>query len=922
MPVFLNCTDAGGLTPFLTSISHQKTDIFKLLLKNRYSDVCNGKSVLMQRLSKTFNSTQITCEKGMIFTHFLALFGNQETIDFANLTVSEVHTSATSELISPLHLAACRGNINFMIKAHKLGADFRIISKNGSTPYHSAVSCRSYIGLYVFGKLPEVRDNHNMSLGLYLVKDPKVAPLNGSADDECNLIDVHILQLLMNSSIVFITHRDSMKRNLFHYALRNGHFHLVEYIVNLRPKLSSILLLQEDEQGHTLIVHAINGLNVSQNSVGNIYTIPFNCFYIDLFRIQECFDSNNVKDLMMPSELSLLKVMIFNKDSQVKSIFASHFGEIMLKSKMYLVPYFLLRIADENREELLKGEITYALERDPEPHNVLSVVLIKPQLLVHCENRFGDPPLHLSSKYMDKIMLQLSHEYSDFLLREMFKTKGRQRVLLKCLDKNNLTLIEKAVENKALFFIDRLFGMFKKQLLSSSIIDYNKLIRDIVYLNLNTKSHREEIDRRQLVRERVVIKSYWDMKNNSATSAADRGQTEYSFFQKIIFTNFKQHGDMEFLITRKMKRYNFNEYGSDMIQYTSNDDIYLKYEHIFWKRKDELVKHILGNFSSRIDLNTLCSQKVMFSLVHFVAASDMHQTMSVLLRKAPLTVLTCTNKHGATLLYLAKVFQAKETIKLLEQKIKLTLPNKHFEETLIFKLLSNFKGSVSQHSLFAMQRHNIPYTLIYPHKLISYIKTFSHAIRTNILYKHIYTKHYPLVRISDFKFLFSVLFTTRTILMESAKRKISRCYKFKKLLDVYQKYLYFSIGPALPKHLGVYKDIWENLYLFIHFDKCSVMQANINTIMKVNMFTKRFLSFIIKYVHNLVFNLTIKDIKLSMHYEGLELFRKEIYFSKKKLKSKNFLENETPRPEHVFLYRYIDILRGLYVKMNFNATNF
>ena len=914
MPFFLNCTDAGGLTPFLTSISYQKTDIFKLLLKDSFSDVCNGTSILMQRLSDTFNSTQITCEKGMTLTHFIALSGTKEMIEYANLTVNELHFKATTELISPLHLAACSGNIIFLHAAHKLGADFEITSKNGSTPYHSAVSCHSYIGLYVFGKLPYVRDNLDMSLGLYLVKDLKIPTLNGSADVERDTMDIYILQHLINRSAEFLTNRDSIKRNFFHYALRNGHYHLAQYLLNIRPKLSSKLLLQKDEQGNTPIEHAINGLDGSRNEMPKIYNLPLKCSYIEIFRSQDCLDTNDLKLLMTSSELSLLYVMMYIKDNQVRSVFASHFGKIILSSKMYLVPYFLLWIADKNKVADLKDEVMYAIERDPEPYNILSVVLIRPKLLVHCDRRFSDPPLHALAKYMDKILLRLGHDDSDLLLRVMFQTKERQQVFLKCLDRKQNNVIERAVEKRAVLFVSRLMDIFRKQLLSSST-DFNKLLREIIYLNLNTKSHRNEIDRRQAIRENVLNKSFGVIRKKSTVSA--EAEKQIILVKKRVYTISNQYYDTVVISAKeRLKIPDLEEYGTDMIQNMLNVDNYLKYEDIFWKRKDELVKHILVNFSSLIDLNTLCSERVTFSLIHFVAAGDMHKTMSVLLNKAPSKVLNCTNKHGATPLYLANVFQAEATVRVMEKKMKLVLPSKNFEETLLFKLLSNFEDSNSQHPLFLLQKHNQPFTLDYPHKVMTYIKAFAHTTRTNIIYKHIYKKHYSILRISDFKFLYSMLFTTKTLVLESAKKKILKCYKFKKFLDVYRELLYSTIGTVsskVPKYLSVYKDVWENKALFKNFEKCSVMQANINAILKVHMFTKRLMLFFTKKVHTLLFNLTLKEIKLNI-YEGLELFRKEVYFSKQKERDKAFLALQTPRPEQFFLYRYTDILKGLYVK--------
>ena len=318
LPLFLDCIDAGGLTPFLASISYQKTDIFKVLVKDRFTDVCSPQSKLKQIFTETLNDSHITCEQGMGLSHFLALSGTKEMLDHTINNVTSLHFSARDKRgISPLHLAACRGNIEFLRTAYQLGANFGITSENGSTPLHSAVSCHSLIGLFVFRELPFVQDDHNMSLGIYLVKDRKkasyldenheITKLYHTLEDLNNEIELQVITLL-NKNTKFITNQDGMRRNIFHHALSNGHYHIINFLLNSRPELSIKLLQQKDIQGDTPIEYAFNQWDIPQNESFEAYMFPDNCFYTDLFSNHECLKATDLKRLMTHIELSLLYV--------------------------------------------------------------------------------------------------------------------------------------------------------------------------------------------------------------------------------------------------------------------------------------------------------------------------------------------------------------------------------------------------------------------------------------------------------------------------------------------------------------------------------------------------------------------------------------------------------------------------------------
>ena len=882
IPLALDCVDAGGLTPFLTSISYQETNIFKLLVKDRFTDVCSPQSDLMQIFRDTFNNIQITCEQGQGLSHFLALSGTKEMIDHTMNNITQLQLRARdNQGISPLHLAACSGNIEFLRIAHRLGADFDIMSENGSTPFHSAVSCRSYRGLFVFSNLPDKRDHLGMGLGLYLVKDKKITSFDHTVEEDSNEIELYVLKLL-NKNTDFITNRDVMKRNIFHHALFNGHYHITKFLLNSRPKLSTMLLQQKDGRGNTPFEYAISGWDTSRNGSSKNYIFPDECFYIDLFRNQGCLDATDLKRLMSPIELSLLYVMMHARNTKLYSVFSSHFGKLVLKSKMYLVPYILVWAADEKHNIVnFKQEVMYAINRDPEPYNILSIVLLSPGTIFHCDKK-TDPPLHALLKHMDKIFQTIGKNNSDRFLKEMCRSREGEHVLLNYLDKAGMSLIEKAVKDKALLFLNHLVDICREQLLNSKT-DFNKLLKEIIFLNLNTKSHRQEIDRRQKIRTNILMKSdSQNLKENH--SSQDNGTPKMKVLRRIKrFVNIlNKHFQMEYVVYQDLNNMSeFMLYNHQLFHY---DDQYLKTEQIVWERKDKLTEKILVNFKNHIDLNIFCLQKSTFSLIHLLAAGNMYRSIAVLKDMVPTKILDCRNKHGVTPLYLAKVFEAQETVQSLARKTALVLPSKTFEETLLFKLLSNFVDSNIQHPLYFLQNHETPFTLLRPHRFIRLIKALQNAQKFSILYKQIFLARFPDLKAKYLKFLYSALSVAKSLTSKSLSYiKLYSCYNFKTFFDIYQYMLksIFMFDVVFPKYLAVYSEIWQNVSLFKNFESCSIMKENFNTILKIQMLTNRLISFFMQTKHNLLFNFAIKEVKLTFPREII-LFRQARYFTRVK----------------------------------------
>ena len=80
-PELLNYYDSDGMTPLLSSIFQQETEIYKELAAVRERDVCDGPSDTLKTLRSQFdNYTQSSCISNMTLTHFLAAYGNMDLI--------------------------------------------------------------------------------------------------------------------------------------------------------------------------------------------------------------------------------------------------------------------------------------------------------------------------------------------------------------------------------------------------------------------------------------------------------------------------------------------------------------------------------------------------------------------------------------------------------------------------------------------------------------------------------------------------------------------------------------------------------------------------------------------------------------------------------------------------------------------------
>ena len=602
-PESLDCVDSGGLTPTFTGIRYGSFHIFKFCMDmKRETDTCVAQSQLIEKLHDKYMTSQCSCVAGMTVTHFLAIYGTRDMIHDAYNRMRLEFNKPDNNSVTPLHYAACSGNMYFLFLVDDIGIKIDdILTANGSSPYHSAISCLSLTGLMVLDNhvnpkgIPTSLDSFNMSIYHYLASIPAQKPWAHLELDTAKAAFRLLLFALNASDIHLISAVDKNERNFFHYALLNGHFLCVEYLLIALPSLSIKMLLQRDMYGEDPVTYTIRRLPRIENNGDIVYRVPRTCHYLNLFTGS---DSENIlanlEWFMSPVELCLFKVILFARDNDLMDdIINSHLGSLMLKTKMYLVSLVLLINKDATYN--FDKQIIEAVKNRPEPHNLLSLALVNSSALFKCNCL--DSPIHIFVEFIDQTLQYFRGSDAKQMLEFLFV--NRLDMLETCVDNYGRTIFERAIRGKSLIFIEHLINYNMLQLQSNSTV--YKLLRSI-------------------------------------TSLENTPTPEPSVVLSFEVTHEKEPGTL--LTYQRVHRT----------------------KHYVRTLKDSLAVLILNRMSQNLDI--FCQHGNSFSLVHTAAAGNMYKTVEALIKINP-EVMRCKTEDDVTPLYLAKMFKAEETVKVL-----------------------------------------------------------------------------------------------------------------------------------------------------------------------------------------------------------------------------------------------------------------
>ena len=344
-PDSLNCEVSGGLVPLYTSIRYQALEIFKFCMDIETKYIfCSEQSQLMKAIHSKSMSFQSSCVAGMTVTHFLAIYDSKDMVSAADRKRidMDIHRKDYNG-VTPVHYAACNGNLMFLMIVDRLGIDIDVITTTtGLSPYHSAVSCLSARGLVILANhigsqsLPSVFDGFDRSLLNYLVMIPLEKDW-GHLERKTEFQTLDLFKFILNNSdtrLVFNTNKTG--KNFLYYVLKNGHFYCVEYFLNTYIDESIKLLRQNDSTGEDPVTYTIQSLQHIEKSTSTEYHIPDLYYHIDLAEAYKMtnadYELRNHLWLLSPVELCLHAVMAFAyKHDVMDGLINEHFGSLMLK---------------------------------------------------------------------------------------------------------------------------------------------------------------------------------------------------------------------------------------------------------------------------------------------------------------------------------------------------------------------------------------------------------------------------------------------------------------------------------------------------------------------------------------------------------------------------------------------------------------
>ncbi|CAC5384597.1 unnamed protein product [Mytilus coruscus] len=249
----------------MTAVQYNQTAIFEYLLKFEVNITAKCRNTLyvneldMYSLGKAEQNSlsRERCADGMSIMDLLVVHWNLDMRILLHSNKLANWEDRDDDQSTPLHYAFCHSNYDFIQIAVNRNLNFIVLSKNGSTPYHSAVVCNS-ISLHVFLMMdtkhkpiiPDVKDNKGLSILQY-----------GSIQTNSHNTHYEIMNNnqgflpLFQIAIDFkhnIYNTDDFGGTFLHYAAQNGNYIQFSVLLEALPHAEiTNLLRQEDKFGQT-----------------------------------------------------------------------------------------------------------------------------------------------------------------------------------------------------------------------------------------------------------------------------------------------------------------------------------------------------------------------------------------------------------------------------------------------------------------------------------------------------------------------------------------------------------------------------------------------------------------------------------------------------------------------------------------------
>ena len=889
-PKLLNCYDSGGLTPFLSSVVQQKIEIYKEMVALRERDICNGPSGTLKTLKSLYvNYTQIWCISNMTLTHFLASYGNIDMIVYAikNQIYLEYYRFDANGT-SAMHYAACADNMAFLIVALKLKLNFSVSSSNGSTPYHSAALCGSELAYYLWteyegNRLPTTVTDRFRTLAHYTVMSTLTSD-QSYLEKEREEKSVYILFQFSKENKNLLLETDSQGRNIFHFALERGHFDSIEFLLKKLDIDGYEMLFIEDRHKKTPLDYLFARLSKTSNK--HVYHLPRQCVSSGIYNTDNCLlvSGDDLGWVFSPVERGIYEIVISIDRSNLQRLFSHHFKQLLMHTKIYLVPLLLSRMESVKRSLIDFFNACSSFDTEPDPYSMLYIMTHYPEALASCNQNGSGSPMHQLTKHMDTILNVLDEEVAKHMINTLFRSSNVRNILCYCKDKDGFTVFDRSVIDKSYKFVQQLIEYKCVREYVFSNITWVKFVDDIIYSTKLTKSVPVKLHKEH--------KCYQVVSSGQTTLYHEGDVAIYKSRHQTIFKTIKGMGFMQ---------------------------------------KDQLISTALNIWKHKLRLREFCKNGTKgFSWIHLIAASDMWLTMETVLRKVP-ALVNCTNEQGVTPYYLAKVFNAVNVLQVINDaagnKPAKALPSEEFERVLFFKLISNFSDMDVTSMIYFLKSHEPAKDFTNEHEVTLLTNWLLKQLKKGVCAEHFTKFAEPALRLSFRIYRVAILITTY---LSSCGDYCPYISKYNKLIRYFDRLLWnvFKQGvmtQRIYENDGIFlQNIWNYidyaLGLLSPFPKPqdSFKSAKDTKHLLMN-FVKRLVESITVEVRSAMLKCKHTDAYLAhLAVFSKNIYRLNTYYDHSNLSALDKTYSKASQSKFLYAFKYINILRGLHMHMMTN----
>ncbi|XP_060566988.1 uncharacterized protein LOC132725818 [Ruditapes philippinarum] len=451
------CYDAFGYTAALTSVRFNRTELYPLLNKEIASDKC-GKipnhlklktEEPMHALIDTFLSDK--CPENGSVSHVVALYAPDDQIYSHvirnRLDVNWNHSDSFGNY--PIHYAVANRNFLFiylfekvtLLSKSKHFSLLDILTLNGSTAFHTSAISDQYLIMFLltdsFEKpVPDIKDYNGRGIMHYLVLK-EFDGVVSSPEMESHKQSLHTLRYLLEISNHSLSTRDSFGRNILHYSMKNGHYHVVLYLLQYQKTIFYSMLTDIDNERTNPFDFALK----KYERKNFVIVLPKHAMFSDIYLSSANIKANDFPNIMSSWELTMQYVI---------SIFSAEqyhlFVEPNLKFIMEKSPYLLTTVLVYHKNVKLKRLQRLLVESHVNPLTAYMHFVVarhKPLAFISCNQPLSLSPLHfvlLTHDYHVSVFNLRLHDvdYHNFLY--MIFKENKKSNAFKCPDVNGFNI--------------------------------------------------------------------------------------------------------------------------------------------------------------------------------------------------------------------------------------------------------------------------------------------------------------------------------------------------------------------------------------------------------------------------------------------------------------------------------------------------